>query len=75
MTEILLCTNCMYQGSPKTIVKGSFLIEVVLWFFLIIPGLIYTIWRSGAREKVCPQCGALNMIPLDSPRAQQLIAK
>ncbi len=75
MPEALLCANCMYQGQPKMIVKGSFLIEVVLWLFLTIPGLIYTIWRSGAREKIYPSCGALNMVPLQSPRAQQLLAK
>lgn len=72
----MICVNCHYQGKPKKIVKGSILTEIILWCFFIVPGLIYSLWRStsAARVKVCPSCGSENMIPLDSPRAKQILA-
>jgi len=67
-----ICPSCGYIGKPKTVVRGSFLMEVVLWLFFLVPGLIYSIWRLTGKEKVCPSCGQKGMIPLDSPRGQKL---
>jgi len=70
--SLLICSNCGTVGTPKTITKGSFLIELVLWLFFILPGLIYTIWRLASRVKGCNSCGAENMVPLDSPVGKRL---
>lgn len=74
MAKILLCSNCGTQGKPKLKTKGSIFIEIILWLCLIVPGLIYSIWRHTTRYKACPSCGAPNMIPLDSPRAQEVLS-
>lgn len=58
------CLNCKHQGKPR--MRGSFMIEVILWCFFLIPGLIYTIWRITS-HRVCPRCDAPHMVPLDSP--------
>lgn len=68
-----ICSNCGYMGSSKILTKGSCLIELILWFFFIIPGLIYTIWRISSRQGVCPACQYPNMIPANTPRGQKLI--
>ena len=68
-----VCSNCGFQGRPKTFTKGSMLIELILWLCLIIPGLIYSLWRLISRFKACPQCQTPNMIPMDTPRGQKLI--
>lgn len=68
-----ICSNCGYMGSSKTLTKGSCLIELILWFVFIIPGLIYTIWRISSRQGVCPACQYPNMIPANTPRGQKLI--
>lgn len=68
----MLCTNCGYQGKPKTIMKGSWAIELVLWLFFLLPGLIYTMWRSRSAFKGCPECKE-KMLPLDSPVAQKFL--
>jgi len=73
MADILFCTHCGYKGKPKTITKGSFFIEILLWVCFIVPGLCYSIWRVTSRHKACPSCGAPHMIPLDSPKAQQIL--
>jgi hypothetical protein len=58
------CTNCEFEGEAKTYTPGSILIELILWFFFLIPGLIYSIWRIGSRQKVCPRCGWKNCIKI-----------
>ena len=70
----LLCQNCGAVGRPTKRVKGSFLIELVLWLCFLVPGVIYSIWRLTTKELVCPQCGAPNMIPADSPKARTILA-
>lgn len=72
MFEEKICINCGYIGWPKNKVKGSFGVELILWLLLIVPGLIYSVWRLASRYKACPECGAPNMISLDSPRGKQL---
>ena len=69
----LICTNCGFRGKAKRITKGSILIEIVLWIMLLVPGLIYSIWRLASRYNGCPQCGAGNMIPIDSPKGHKLV--
>lgn len=75
MAKEMICTSCGYKGKPKTETKGNFLIEVVLWFFFIIPGLIYSIWRLASRYEACPQCKSQSMIPTDSPIGRKLLAE
>lgn len=68
----LICANCGYEGQPRSVTKGSFAIELLLWLCFIIPGLLYSLWRLSSRHSGCPQCGATNMVPLDSPRGRKL---
>ncbi len=57
MKKEIKCPNCKYEGKSKTAIKGNFLIEIVLWLFFIIPGVIYSLWRSTSRHPICPSCG------------------
>ena len=68
-----LCTNCLYQGDPKSVTPGSIIIELFLWLCFLLPGLLYSLWRLSARHKACPSCGAKNMIPVNSPAARKLL--
>jgi len=71
----LVCTQCGYIGEPKGAIGGNGCIEVLLWFFFIIPGLIYSIWRSSSRYKICPKCKSPSLIPIDSPKAKTIMAE
>ncbi|HES59120.1 MAG TPA: hypothetical protein ENO18_01700 [Caldithrix sp.] len=75
MGKKLICSSCGYLGKPKKYTKGSIFLEIILWFLFIVPGLIYSLWRStsAARFKGCPKCGSTEMIPVDSPRGRKLI--
>ena len=67
-----ICTVCGYLGKPKNNTKGSFIIEVVLWLFLIIPGLLYSLWRITNKYRGCPKCKSTAIIPIDTPNGQAL---
>jgi hypothetical protein len=74
MAKAVVCTACGVSGAPKRVTKGSFLIELALWFFFIVPGLIYSLWRLTSKHDACEKCGGVSLVPLDSPVGQRLIA-
>jgi hypothetical protein len=70
-----VCSRCGTAGDSKTQTKGSTLIELILWCCMIVPGLIYSVWRRSSRQKVCRACGADALVPAISPIGQQLAAQ
>jgi hypothetical protein len=66
-----ICSQCGQVGKEKLHIKGSFALEILLWLFFIVPGLIYSLWRMSTKRKACPSCSG-NMIPLNSPVGQRL---
>lgn len=76
MEKELVCTLCGYAGEPNKKARGNGLVEFILWWFFLIPGIIYSIWsRGGNKKNVCPKCGSENMIPQDTPLGQKLMAE
>lgn len=71
----MICASCGSQAGTKRVTRGSFWIELVLWLFFIIPGLIYSIWRLTTKQTVCRACGQANLIPVDSPMGQAMLEK
>jgi hypothetical protein len=69
----MICTTCGYVGTAKMRKKGSFLIEILLYLIMILPGALYTVWRLTTREKVCPACKNPTMIPTNTPKGQALL--
>lgn len=51
--------------------RGSIWIELVLWLFFLVPGIIYSIWRLTSRRTVCPACHNPGLIPVASPKASK----
>lgn len=69
----LICTRCRSATNhPATITKGSFAMEVVLWFLILIPGLIYSTWRLTSRHAGCPTCSSDALIPVETPTGRAL---
>lgn len=69
----LICPDCGRKAYVKDVTRGSTSLEVVLWLFFLLPGLAYSIWRHSARHSKCPDCGATDMVPIDSFRGKQII--
>lgn len=68
----MFCKSCGHEGRPDSDTPGSTLIELVLWLFFIIPGLVYSLWRLNQRHKVCSACSSADIIPSNSPMARTL---
>lgn len=65
------CTNCGYEGEPKISTPGSCLMELILWLFFLVPGVIYSFWRLGNKKPVCPKCGWEYPIKTEDPKEQE----
>ncbi len=73
MSDELVCTACGHVGSSKTITKGHFALEVVLWLCFLVPGFIYSVWRHTSRYEACPVCGNSKLLPKTAPMAQKFL--
>lgn len=83
------CVDCGILDYPVNKNKGSIGIEAALLFFSVLGGalnlifgaaiflvfIIYCIWRLSSKHQVCPSCENQNIIPVDSPVAQNLISQ
>lgn len=70
-----ICPNCGTRAEPEDFGKGNRFIEVILWLCLIIPGLIYSIWRRSGNQAGCPSCGQTGMINVTTPHGRLLVEK
>ena len=61
--------DCGTDGPTNPVTPGNLAIEIILWLCFVIPGLIYSIWRIGARKHACSVCGSFRLIPGASPAA------
>ncbi len=69
----MLCLRCHGVGEPRQEIEGSGCIELFLWIAFIIPGILYSLWRSSSRHGTCRSCGSRELVPLDSPRAREIL--
>lgn len=75
MSDKRICAACGTVGKAKTVTRGSLLIEIMLWLFFLVPGLIYTVWRLTTRGSACASCGSSELVPVTSPRGRELMAR
>ncbi len=68
-----ICKNCGFIGDSVAVKKGSLGVELALWLFFLIPGLIYSLWRLSSRADGCSACRSSNVIPVTSPLGAQLV--
>lgn len=67
-----VCRNCGSTIAPRQVQPGSTALEILLWLFFLVPGLIYSIWRTSNKRTECPNCHAPNPVPLASPAGRAL---
>lgn len=46
--------------------------ELFLFLLFIVPGLIYGVWRLTTKRKICPACGSVDLVPVNSPVGRKL---
>lgn len=70
-----ICLKCGAVNFPKTKTGGSFLVELALWIFFIVPGLIYSLWRLSSKKAACSTCGSIDIVPVDTPMGKKMLAE
>lgn len=73
MAKKMICSSCGSVGKPVKDTKGSCLVELILWCLMILPGLIYTVWRLTTTKDVCKQCKQPTLVPLNSPIGKKML--
>ena len=73
MDAKMYCSNCGAVEVPIRNTPGRFGVEAALWLCFLIPGLIYSVWRLATRHDACPECYSANILPVNSPRAQEAL--
>lgn len=69
----LICKNCgTIATGDRGPLPGSGAIELVLWLFALLPGVIYSIWRRSGRP-TCAGCGSRDLVASDTPVGRQLL--
>lgn len=67
-----ICVRCGTVSNGRRQNRGSWVIELLLWLCLIVPGVLYSLWRLGNRYYECPACGSEDMVALQSPMGRKL---
>ena len=73
-----VCRSCLtYVSVPEREMPGSTGLEVLLWFFYIIPGVFYSMWRRNQDNwrHVCRTCSSNNMTPVSSPEGRSMFTR
>lgn len=71
LKDLYVCKACWLIATPECTAKGSSLTEIVLWCLCIVPGVFYSVWRRGAREKACPVCSSHAVVPINSLKGRK----
>ena len=74
----VVCRSCgRYASVPGKRMPGNLAIEVILWFFYLFPGVIYTIWRrqDSNAVKYCVECDSKDLLPIFSPEGQLVFSR
>lgn len=71
----VVCRACGNVSVTRKRLKGSSIIEIILWLFFLVPGIIYSVWRLLNRAYRCKACGSFLMIPTSSPVGKEMTAK
>ena len=70
-----ICRKCGTNKAPYLKRRGSLALEIFLYLFMIIPGVIYTLFRFTKIEKSCSKCGSEDVVESSTPVGQRLISE
>lgn len=56
MAPTIHCPTCWYTWKPWKVLKGNFFIGFLLYRFMLIPWIIYSIRRRSKTTCCCPKC-------------------
>jgi len=72
LKDLWVCRKCAIVTRSRLLVKGSDVLEVILWLCLIVPGLAYHIWRRVTSTRICSRCGGVDLIGANTAEADRI---
>jgi len=63
------CNRCKTYWTGA-LYRGSGWIELILYLWLFIPGIIYSIWRRSVPATICPFCRTPDLIQINEIREE-----
>ncbi len=76
MSKEMFCLRCGCLGTPRQSTSGALIVEIALWCFFFVPGVIYSLWRLTSRQVQCRACNGLGTLILaDLPNARRAMGK
>lgn len=70
--DLVICAQCGHTGTGKLMRPGSGIVEFFLLLLFCLPGLLYALWRNGARYYACGACGIKDPVLVSTPAGQKL---
>lgn len=61
-----ICPTCGHMGRAALQLRGSSIVERLLWLLLIVPGPLYSYWRRQGGQVECAGCGDSHIVKVDS---------
>lgn len=69
-----VCSSCGHQTDLADRVKpGSGWLTATLLCLMVVPGVVYWVWRHAMKEDRCPLCRRASLIPASSPIGRALV--
>ncbi len=56
----------------RLLVRGSDILEAVLWLCCILPGLAYRTWRRVTTVRICGRCAGTDLVPANTREAEKI---
>ena len=71
----LVCTSCGHETDvAKRVKPGSGWLTATLLCCMVVPGVVYWVWRQAMKESRCPLCNRATLIPAASPIGRSILA-
>ncbi len=74
----VVCRSCgRYASVPGQRMPGNLVLEVLLWLFYLIPGIIYSVWRrqDSNAVKFCVGCNGTDLLPVVTTEGQEVFRR
>lgn len=60
--NLAVCQTCEEVGQVRTEMPGNSVVELLLYLFYLVPGIIYSVWRRQGKKQVCGACGSDRLV-------------
>lgn len=72
--NLAVCQTCEEIGQVRIKVPGSNMVEIALYLLMLVPGIIYAVWRRNSKTQVCGACGSEQLVAAKTRAGLAIVA-